>query len=126
MNRVTVLAHHQNLIESLLQQESWRVGDGHLPRTAVEIATHWYQGTAANGASHYREAFTDADRDHQLISALAEAIESLQQGRLDTVPDFSQKRDSICEACPVAADRCWRRSDLTVQDAITLLKERSQ
>lgn len=125
MPKVIVLSHHQVVVESLLRTEGWRIKDGFEPRTSQAIASDWYKGQGSKGSRQYKESYTDPDRDKGLMSAMASAIDASIKGELETVSDFGQKRDEICEACPVSANDCWRRNEnFTVRDGIDLLRGR--
>jgi len=123
MESITVLAHHELVIVSMLRLEEYRINDGFSPRTPQQIAEDWYQATAKSGARHYQTAFTDIVRDKEMVAAFATAIIAYRGNTLNSVGDFSQKRDAICEACPVSTNDCWRRNDsFTVEDGIRVLR----
>lgn len=117
-----LLAHHESVIQSLLRSEEWRVSDGKTPRTSLEIAKDWAKGQEGHGAQHYREALSQPRTSQRMSRKMAELIDNYQRGNLEAVGDFRQKRDGLCEACGVTRKSCWRKSELSIPEAIKVLR----
>lgn len=117
-----ILAHHELVIQSLLREERWRVSGGKTPRDYRQIAEDWVEGQKNDGALHYRVAFSDQTIASRVSLVMGQLIREYDAGDLNVVEDFSQKRDGLCDVCGVTSRDCWRQSDLSIREAIEVLR----